>query len=78
MLRAAVERQFEIIGEALAQLGRPDRDLASRSSENQRIMAFRNIPIHGYAQVDDSLVWNIVMTRLPALRQEVTALLKER
>jgi uncharacterized protein with HEPN domain len=75
MLRAATERQFEIIGEALAQLARLDESLAAGITEYQRIIAFRNILIHGYAQVDDRLVWDIVETKLPALRREVTALL---
>lgn len=75
MLRAASERQFEIIGEALAQLAKRDADLVGRVSEYQRIIAFRNILIHGYAEVDDHLVWDIIQTRLPLLRQQVDALL---
>ncbi|OGP26318.1 MAG: hypothetical protein A2038_05175 [Deltaproteobacteria bacterium GWA2_57_13] len=77
MLRAAVERQFEIIGEALAQLAKLDRTLAARISEHSRIIAFRNILIHGYVDVDDRLVWDIVQTKLPVLRREVDTLLKE-
>lgn len=77
MLRAAVERQFEIIGEALAQLAKLDRMVAERISEHSRVIAFRNILIHGYADVDDLLVWDIVQTKLPVLRREVEALLKE-
>jgi uncharacterized protein with HEPN domain len=75
MLRAAVERQFEIIGEALAQLASCDAAEAARISEHRRIIAFRNILIHGYADVDDRLVWDIVETRLPLLRREVDGLL---
>jgi len=75
MLRAAVEREFEIIGEALARLAKQDEGLASRIGEHRRIIAFRNILIHGYADVDDRLVWDIVETKLPALRREVAALL---
>jgi uncharacterized protein with HEPN domain len=75
MLRSAVERQFEIVGEALAQLARIDPELVSRFSEHRRIIAFRNILIHGYAQVDDRLVWDIVRTKLPKLLEEVGALL---
>ena len=75
MLRAAVERQFEIIGEALAQLARKDAALAARITGYQRIIAFRNILIHGYADVDDRLVWDIVETKLPTLCREVEALL---
>ena len=60
MLRAAVEREFEIIGEAMAQLAQLDPVLAARISGYQRIIAFRNVLIHGYADVDDRLVWDIV------------------
>ncbi len=59
MLRAAVEREFEIIGEALAQLSKLDAALVARISDYRRIIAFRNILIHGYADVDDQLVWDL-------------------
>lgn len=75
MLRAAVERQFEIIGEALSQLARRDAKLAGHIDEYRHIIAFRNILIHGYAEVDDRLVWDIVQTRLPKLRTQIDALL---
>jgi len=75
MLRSAVERQFEIIGEALTQLVRLDSKLTARITEHRRIVAFRNILIHGYAQVDDRVVWDVVETKLPVLRREVDALL---
>lgn len=77
MLRAAVERQFEIIGEALAQLARLDQALASRITEYRRIIDFRNILIHGYAEVDHRIVWDIVESKLPTLRREVAALREE-
>jgi uncharacterized protein with HEPN domain len=76
MLRAAVEREFEIIGEALAGLARLDEDLVSGISEYRRIIAFRNILIHGYAEIDDRLVWDIVESKLPILRREVAALIE--
>lgn len=75
MLRAAVERQFEIIGEALAQLARLDENLVAQISEHRRIIDFRNILIHGYAIVDDRLVWDVVQTKVPALIREVEKLL---
>ena len=77
MLRAAVERQFEIIGEATARLARLDQELAGRIGEYRRIVAFRNILIHGYADVDDRLVWDVVETKLPILRRDVEGLLRE-
>ncbi|EME57720.1 DUF86 domain-containing protein [Amycolatopsis decaplanina] len=67
MLRSAVERQFEIIGEALNQLSKVDGDLAAQVPDLGRIVAFRNILIHGYATVDDALVWQVLTERLPGL-----------
>lgn len=77
MLRSAVERQLQIIGEAVAQLARLDEGLAGRFSEYRRIIAFRNILIHGYADVDDRLVWDVIEAKLPVLRREVETLLSE-
>ena len=77
MVRAAVERKFEIIGEALAQLARIDPALGARVPEYRRIIAFRNVIIHGYATVDDGEVWRIAMTLLPSLRAVVAGLLRE-
>lgn len=57
LLHSAVERQFEIIGEALAQLARNDPALAARVPEYRRIIAFRNILVHGYAVLDRARVW---------------------
>ena len=75
LLRSAIERQFEIIGEALRRLSKEDPMSAALVHEHQRIIAFRNILIHGYAEVDDRLVWDILQTKLPRLLREVEALL---
>ena len=77
MLRSAVERQFEIIGEAVSGLARVDPATADRISHYERIIAFRNILIHGYADVDNRLVWDVLRTNLPTLRGEINALLAE-
>jgi uncharacterized protein with HEPN domain len=60
LFRSGVERQFEIIGEALNQLGKIDPGAQARVRNFQSIIGFRNILIHGYAELDDSLVWNAI------------------
>lgn len=75
-LRSAVERQLEIVGEALAQLARTDAATASQISEYQRIIAFRNILIHGYAEIDHRIVWNVIERKLPVVRREAEAFLR--
>ncbi len=77
MLRSAVERQFEVVGEAVAGLARTNEPLASRITQFQRIIAFRNVLIHGYATVDDRLVWNVVESDLPTLAAEVADMAAE-
>lgn len=75
MLRSAVERQLEIIGEALSKLVKADPAVAATISEHRRVIAFRNILVHGYAQVDHGIVWSILETKLPVMQREVEALL---
>ena len=77
MLRAAVEREFEIIGEAVSQLAGHDESVAARISGYRRIIGFRNVLIHGYADVDDRLVWDVVESNLPTLAKEVDDLLAD-
>jgi len=77
LVHTAVERKFEIIGEALGKLSKQAPDLARRIPDVRDIIAFRNILIHGYAVVDHARVWRIAETLLPALRRSITALLEE-
>lgn len=75
MLRSAVERQLEIVGEALAQLARTDPAAASQIGEHQRIIAFRNILIHGYSEIDHRIVWNVLELKLPVVLRQASNLL---
>ena len=77
LLRQAVERNFEIIGEALNRLARLDPQTAARVGEVPRIIAFRNILIHGYDVLDHEVIWNVIQNDLPPLLQRVTILLQE-
>ncbi len=69
--RRAVEREFEIIGEALNRLSQADPDVAARIMELPRIVGFRNRIIHGYDTVDDATVWGVIEGHLPRLMEEV-------
>ena len=71
----AVERDFEIIGEALNRIRRIDEELIERVSEYERIIGFRNILIHGYDIVDEMIVWKAVSNHLPILLREVRKIL---
>jgi len=77
LLRSAVERQFQIIGEALGQAYRHDPKVAERIPDLARIVAFRNILVHGYAVIDNERVWRIVQESLPQLRSVLDLLLRE-
>lgn len=77
MLRSAVERQLGIAGEALAQLARIDLTTAARITDYKRIIAFRNLVIHGYAEIDDAIVWDVLEQGVPALLQQAEVLLAE-
>jgi uncharacterized protein with HEPN domain len=75
MLQAAVERKFEIIGEALNRIKKSDSAVLAKISEYERIISFRNVISHGYDAVDLDIVWNAIQHHLPRLRQEVEDLL---
>ncbi|MFZ5931807.1 MAG: DUF86 domain-containing protein [Pseudomonadota bacterium] len=77
LIYSAVERKFEIIGEALNLLSKANPELAHRIPEYAEVIAFRNQLIHGYAAVDHARVWRIAQISLPGLRTVTAALLDE-
>jgi len=77
LLQAAVERQFEIIGEATAKLAKLDAAAAERIPEHRRLIAFRNVLIHGYAEVDHDIVWDLAQSRVAALKAIAQAAMSE-
>jgi len=77
LLRSAVERQFEIIGEALNRLRKTDAAVAGQIPNVERIIAFRNILIHGYDLVNHEVVWGVIESHLPALLKQTEYLPKQ-
>lgn len=76
LLRQAIERNFEIIGEAMNRLAQQDPDTATRISKHRRIIDFRNVLIHGYDLIDHRIVWSTIDEEVPVLLTEVEALLR--
>lgn len=77
LVHSAVERKFEIIGEALNQLSKAEPAMAARIPHLPQIVAFRNQLIHGYALVDHKTVWSVIQHSLPELQEAVSRLLQE-
>lgn len=74
MLRRAVEREFEIIGEALNSLDKLDPNI--EISSKRQIIGMRNRVIHGYDKIDDEIIWGTIVRHIPVLKSEVANLLK--
>jgi uncharacterized protein with HEPN domain len=75
VLKRAFVRSLEVMGEAVKQLPADFRD-AHREVEWQRMAGMRDRLIHGYFGVDYDLVWNVVQTRVPQLRDQLAAILE--
>lgn len=76
LVRSSVEREFIIIGEAMAALSRVAPAVFESVSHARRIIDFRNQLTHEYPMVDDALVWAIIENDVPVLRQECSSLLE--
>lgn len=74
MLRRAVEREFEIIGEAMSRIEKLDSTL--EISSKRQIISMRNRVIHGYDKIDNEIVWGTIVRHLPTLKIEIDNLLK--
>lgn len=73
IIRRAIEREIEIIGEATRNLLKiyPDVPITAK----RKIVDLRNIVVHAYDSLDDAAMWVIVVNHLPLLKSEVEALL---
>lgn len=75
--RSAVERELQIIGEAVMQLERLAPHLAARIPEHRNIIGFRHVLVHGYDSLRSVTVWNVIEEKLPSLTSEARKLLAE-
>lgn len=73
---SAVERQFEIIGEALGKAGAADSGLAEKIPALPKIVGLRNRLIHGYDSVDDEIIWDVIQSKIPPLLRQLEDQLK--
>lgn len=75
LLRRAVERELEIIGEAVNHLLELDKSIAIDNA--RRIVDLRNFVIHGYDKVDDVIIWGVISKDLPKLKEQVDMLMAQ-
>lgn len=76
--KSAVERKFEVIGEAMKNVLEAEPDLESRIPDARKAIQYRNFLIHAYDLVEHEKVWEIATTDIPKLAAAVSALLQER
>lgn len=77
MLRSAVERQFEVLGEAMSRALRAEPDIQDTLVGARTVVDFRNVIAHGYDRLSDQTVWDVVEQHVPYLRARVLALLAQ-
>ncbi len=71
MLKRAIERDLEIIGEAVNRIIKRQPDYLKRISQAKAIIGLRNEVIHGYDGVSDENIWSVLINHLPKLKVEV-------
>jgi uncharacterized protein with HEPN domain len=77
LLKSAVERQFEILGEACNQFAKLEPGHAEQIPNLRRIVDFRNVLAHAYAVVDDELVWGAATGNIPLLQRRLKDMLSK-
>jgi uncharacterized protein with HEPN domain len=75
--RSAVERELQIIGEALIGLEKVAPTVAAKIPEYQNIIGFRHVLVHGYDSLDPMTVWNVIETKLESLAPIIESLLRD-
>lgn len=76
MVQSAVERQFEICGEALGHL-RGEDEIERIVPDLHKIIGLRNRLIHGYDSIDYEMLWSVVVHKIPELHRQLTSVLED-
>lgn len=74
-LQLVVERELEIIGEAMARLQREHADLAGQITDASKIIGLRNVLAHGYDVLEHEILWDVVVNKLASLKTGIERLL---
>ncbi|MCK9205893.1 MAG: DUF86 domain-containing protein [Salinivirgaceae bacterium] len=69
ILKRAIERNLEIIGEATNRIMKEEPNFSLKNA--RRIISLRNQIIHGYDSVSDENIWGIIVNHIPELRSEI-------
>lgn len=77
MLKRAIERELEIIGEAINRIVKSDASYIERITDSLNIIGLRNQVIHGYDNISDENIWAILINHLPLLKEDIIQLLNE-
>jgi uncharacterized protein with HEPN domain len=73
LLRRGIERELEIIGEALNRILKIYPEI--RITDSRRIVDLRNWVIHGYDKVDDVIIWGIILSDIPRLKKQINKIM---
>lgn len=77
MLKRAVERNLEIIGEAINRIIKQDKNWVNNITNAKAIIGLRNQIIHSYDNISDENIWSILINHLPKLKNEIELLIKK-
>lgn len=75
MKKRAIERNLEVIGEALNRIVKKESIYIEKITDSKSIIGLRNHVIHVYDNVSDENIWSILINHLPKLKEEVNSLL---
>ena len=76
IFRSALERELQIIGEAMLQLDSSSPEISEKITQHRNIIGFRHVLVHGYSSLDPDTVWNVVETKVKILLEQIRKLLE--